>query len=359
MLLKSRVQVRTFADWREALPGEMEIDLVAHCGSTTAGSYVSSLVLTDVVSGWTECAPLIIRESTLVVESIERVRAELPFPLRSLDTDNGGEFVNERLVQYCANNGIELTRSRPYLKNDQAWIEQKNGAVVRRMTGYARLEGLAAAEALGRLYTVTRLFVNFFQPSFKLVEKTREGARIIKRYSAPQTPAARLLAAEQIAPAVKARLREIAEKLDPLRLLDEIRAMQHHLAALASGEHPHDPPKRDGDLTAFLASLALAWRAGEVRPTHTAKPQPAHYWRTREDPFKDVWPVVSVWLDEKPDQTGVELLRRLEELHPGRFPEGQLRTLQRRLADWRMQAARRLVFRDVDETAPKEKTESF
>ncbi len=312
-----------------------------------AGSYVSSLVLTDVVSGWTECAPLVVKSRELVVETIERVRLALPFPLISLDTDNGTEFVNEVLVDYCAKHGIGLTRSRPYLKNDQAWIEQKNSAVVRRMVGYARLEGIAAGQALARLYSSARLFVNFFQPSFKLADKHRDGARVIKRYLPPATPVARLLEAENIAAEIKTRLNDIAASLDPLRLLDEIRAMQHHLAGIAKGEKMHTPAARDADLTEFLGSLALAWKAGEARPTHAPKPRPARTWRSRKDPFEQVWPEMSGWLEAEPDQTGVELFARLQRAYPERFPDGQLRTLQRRLADWRLAASHRLVFRDL------------
>ena len=118
----------------------------------------------------------------------------MPFPLRGFDTDNGGEFMNETVAAYCRAHGIPCTRSRPYHKNDQAWVEQKNGSVVRRLVGYRRLEGLAAAAALSRLYAASRLFVNFFQPSFKLASKTRVGAKVRKTYHAPETPYARLLA---------------------------------------------------------------------------------------------------------------------------------------------------------------------
>lgn len=120
------------------------MDLVAHCGEVNRGSYVNSLVLTDIASGWTECAPLVVRESGLLVEALERIRLALPFALRALDVDNGSEFINETMIQYCLRNGIELTRSRPYRKNDQAWIEQKNGAIVRKHLGYSRFEGIAA-----------------------------------------------------------------------------------------------------------------------------------------------------------------------------------------------------------------------
>jgi hypothetical protein len=190
--------MRTFADWNQPAPGSMEMDLVAHCGTVNRGSYVHSLVLTDIASGWTEAAPIVVRAGSLVVETLGRIRDSLPFALRALDVDNGSEFVNDRMIEYCLSHGIELTRSRPYRKNDQAWIEQKNGAVVRKLLGYRRFEGLAAARAITRLYGASRLFVNFFQPSFKLAAKHRDGAKVAKRYHPPQTPCERLLQSESI-----------------------------------------------------------------------------------------------------------------------------------------------------------------
>src|SRR5205807_9225104 len=129
---RRRVPVRTFSDWNEPPPGSMEMDLVAHCGEHNRRRYVNSLVLTDIASGWTEAAPLVAREPGLIVETLDRVRQGLPFVLRALDVDKGTEFANESLINYCLSQGIELTRSRPWRKNDQAWIEQKNGAVVRK-----------------------------------------------------------------------------------------------------------------------------------------------------------------------------------------------------------------------------------
>ena len=267
--IRRRIAVRTFADWNEPPPGSMEMDLVAHCGDMNRGSYVHSLVLTDIASGWTECAPLVVRESTLLVETLERVRLGLPFTLQALDVDNGSEFVNETMIQYCLRNGIELTRSRPYRKNDQAWIEQKNGAIVRKLLGYRRFEGIAAAQALARLYGASRLFVNFFQPSFKLAEKYRQGAQVTKRYHPPQTPCERLFLADTVSDAIKVKLREVGDALDPLQLLEEVRAMQSHLVVLAEGGKPagfeHDlsricPPS-------WQVCRALGEREKSVRPT--------------------------------------------------------------------------------------------
>ena len=344
--VRSRVPVRTFGDWQDPAPGFVEADLVAHCGSSMAGSFVWTLVLTDIASGWTECVPLLVRAAGVVVDAVDRLRGALPFPLRGIDTDNGSEFLNEVLIGFCKEHGIELTRSRPYRKNDQAWVEQKNGAVVRRLVGYGRLEGMPGAEALARLYSAARLFVNVFQPSFKLAEKTRVGARVHKRYHAPETPCARLLASEAVPAAMKDRLRALAGTLDPLGLLDEIRAVQHHLAGLAAGSTVHPMPQRDADLDGFLRSLALAWRAGEVRPTHRPRKRPPRHWRTRKDPFETTWPRVVEWLEAEPHRTAKELFGRLRQEHPGMFLPGQLRTLQRRVKDWRRLAARRLVFAD-------------
>ncbi len=139
-LLKHQIPVRTFADWDEP-PGFCEVDRVLHCGRSLPGSYLQSLVLTDVASGWTECAALWVREQSLVVEAMKGLRQRLPIPLRGLDTDNGSELINTSVIDFCRTEGIMLTRSRPYKKNDQCFVEQKNGAVVRRWVGYDRYEG--------------------------------------------------------------------------------------------------------------------------------------------------------------------------------------------------------------------------
>ena len=167
---------------------------------------------TDIASGWTERGPLLVREAD--VDAVDRLRGALPFLLQGIDTDNGSEFLNEVSVGFCKVHDIELTRSRSYRKNDQAWVEQRNGAVVRRLVGSGRLEGMPGTEALARLYSAARLFVNVFQPSFKLAEKTRVGACVHKRYHAPETLCARLLASDTVPAAMKDRLRVLAGTLD-------------------------------------------------------------------------------------------------------------------------------------------------
>lgn len=155
--------------------------------------------MTDIATGWTELAPLLVREQTLLVDVLSEVRRRLPFPLLGFDVDNDTVFMNETVRDYCAAEDIELTRCRPYRKNDQAHVEQKNGEIVRRMVGDRRYEGIAATEQLAKLYAPVRLLMNAFQPSFKLAHKTRDGARVVKRYHKPLTPCDRLLKDARVA----------------------------------------------------------------------------------------------------------------------------------------------------------------
>jgi hypothetical protein len=154
--------------------------------------------------------------------------------------------------------GCRSSGPGPYRKNDQAWVEQKNGSLVRRL-GYRRLEGLAAVGVLARLYDTAKLFANFFQSSFKLASKTRVGAHVTKRCHLPATPSARLLASDGVPDATKEKLRFVAASLDPLRLLEEIRTMQTHLAELAASTVPTLVAGRDPELDGFLKSLRTAW----------------------------------------------------------------------------------------------------
>jgi hypothetical protein len=192
--VRRTVPVRTFGDWQDPPPGFLEVNFVAHCGTSAAGSLVQTMVLTDIATGWTECVPLVARSTALVIEALAAAMVLLPFALRGVDLGNDALFMNEPVVTWCRRQGLEVTRSRAYRKNDQAWVDQKNGAIVRRLVGYGRLEGLVSAQALVRLYAAARLHTNLFQPSFKLRQKTRIGARVIKRYHPPVNPAARALA---------------------------------------------------------------------------------------------------------------------------------------------------------------------
>ena len=342
--------MRTFSDWNDPPPGFFEMDMVAHCGKSVAGSHAHSLVLTDIASGWTEAAAMVVREQTLITVTVEEVRVKLPFPMLGLDVDNDSAFINQTVLNYCKERKIELTRSRPYKKNDQAWIEQKNGSVVRRLVGYGRLEGAASAAALGVLHDAARLYVNFFQPSFKLKSKRRDGAKVTKEYHLPATPYERLLSSDRVTSENKERLQQVFATLDPVHLLNRIREAQRNLAPHEVGGGNEMSAGVGQNLSRFVESLSTAWRSGEVRPTHRKQSSSARTWRTRVDPFESAWPLIEQWLDQQPDATAMELFQRLQAELPQSYEPGQLRTLQRRVKEWRTAIARRLVFGAAGET---------
>ena len=180
--MSREIPIKTSHDWVDSLPGFLEIDFVVHGGGSMAGEYLHSPVATDVSTGWTEAVALVAREQSPVVEGLKRIGARMPMPVLGIDSDNDGAFINETLAAFCRQEQIAFTRSRAHQKNDRAWIEQKNGAVIRRMVGHGRLGGLVAGRALAQLLQSVGLYVNFFQPSFKLRERVRGGSKIKKPY---------------------------------------------------------------------------------------------------------------------------------------------------------------------------------
>jgi hypothetical protein len=236
-LLKNLVPVRTFADWDRNKPGFVEVDLVAHCGESPSGFYLNTLCAVDVASGWTECLPVFGKYQQYVKQAIHHMRLRLPCPLLGIDSDNGGEFINQCLFDYCRKEKITFTKSRPYKKNDSCYVEQKNGNLVRRLVGYDRYETRVAYECLDRLYACLRLYTNFFQPNAKLVSKTRHGARVHKVYDTPKTPYQRLLESGILADSTKAQLAASYSCSDPVHLLNQINANLQQLWKLAR-RHP-------------------------------------------------------------------------------------------------------------------------
>jgi hypothetical protein len=238
-LLKSCIPIRTFADWQEGKPGFMETDLVAHCGESNEGFYLNTLCAVDVFSGWTECLPVWGKGQTRVRQAVHHMKQRLPFLLLGIDSDNGGEFINQCLYRYCHDERITFTRSRSYKKNDSCHVEQKNGQVVRRLVGYDRYSTRAAFECLGRVYDLIRLYVNFFQPTMKLISKSRHGARVYKVYEGALTPYQRLLKDSVLTETKKTELAAVYQGLDPARLLKQINGNLEQLWRLM--EHPVTP----------------------------------------------------------------------------------------------------------------------
>jgi IS30 family transposase len=217
-LLKKNISIRTFTPWEDERPGFLEIDLVAHCGQTTEGTYLNTLTATDIATGWTECLALPNKTQAAVSQAICELRKKLPFPLLGLDSDNGSEFINDTLYRYCLEQKITFTRSRPYQKNDQAHVEQKNWSVVRHTIGYDRLETPQELALLEGIYSNLRLYINFFQPVLKLVSKQRVDGKVVLTYDQATTPFRRVLALDALPVLVKARFTDQYFHLNPVTL---------------------------------------------------------------------------------------------------------------------------------------------
>jgi hypothetical protein len=238
-MLKKMIPIRTFADWQENKPGFVEVDLVAHCGDSADGFYLNTICAVDVWSGWTECLPVWGKWQEKVRQAIHHMRQRIPFPLLGIDSDNGGEFINQCFYKYCMDEKITLTRSRSYKKNDSCHVEQKNGNVIRRIVGYDRYTTKTAYECLDKLYYLVRLHFNFFQPTMKLISKTRHGARVHKVYEEAQTPYQRLLKDGALTEAKKIELATTYSRLNPAALLKQINANLEQLWRLADRQSTH------------------------------------------------------------------------------------------------------------------------
>ena len=221
-LLKDQIPIRTWADWNEDQPGFTEMDLVAHDGGNPRGEHAWTLCFTDIKTGWTECAITRNQAQKHVFAALRLVQRRLPFPLLGVDSDNGSEFINDKLWRYCQDEQITFTRGRPGHKNDNPHVEQKNWAVVRRFVGDLRFDTPAQLKLLEQLYELLHLYVNFFLPTTKLKDKVRQGSKVKRIYDTPQTPYARVLACPDLSRKVKTRLRIIYKQLDLVDLKRQI-----------------------------------------------------------------------------------------------------------------------------------------
>jgi hypothetical protein len=220
--LSHKIAVHTFAELRALPVGHMEVDLVLHCGMTVSDFYLTSLVAVDTVTSWTECMAVWGKGKQRVAGAVAKVQHQLPFPLLGIHSDNGGEFINDVLYRLAQEEHLLFTHSRPYKKNDQPRVEQRNGSFVRRLIGYGRYNTHAACDQLQKVYTLACLQANFFRPVSKLLRRERRGSKVIKRYDDPRTPYQRLLATNQLTPAQRATLQNRYNQLNPLSLQREL-----------------------------------------------------------------------------------------------------------------------------------------
>ena len=335
-MLKQQIPIRTFAQWDETKPGFLEVDLVAHCGGRVQGGCLYTITLTDVATGWTECLPLLNRGREAVRAALQHARTLFPFPILGLDTDNGGEFINEEVAAYCVREQITFTRGRPYEKRDQCFVEQKNGVVVRQVVGHGRLIGDHASLQLDELYRALHWYVNCFQPSMKLMAKEVEGRTIHRSYDVAKTPLQRVLSSGVLSTTQQQELRAIAKALDPLRLFQQVEQLQQATLRCEADRFSVSQPTPTSPLVLFdLAGCAMELDLQEARepaelPQEEQESMAFLNWRrTSKDPFAGQWKQILTWMQANPTRSSGDILRELQSLFPGRYKFSHLRTLQR------------------------------
>jgi len=231
-LLKAAIAIRTFTDWDDQRPGFTEADLVALCGDNVYGGFVNILDVTDVSIGWISLEAMMGKGQTGIHGDIKAISKRLPFSLLGLDSDNGTEFINQLLLQYCETHKITFTRIRPNHKNDNCFVEQKNYSVVRRFLGYARRDTEAELAVIKKMLPLIETYVNFFQPSFKLLKKIRQDNQVRKTYDTAQTPFQRLAKSAILSKDTERRLHRLYQSLNPMQLRRQISRLNQKLDQL-------------------------------------------------------------------------------------------------------------------------------
>ena len=222
-LLKKQITVRVYYADADKKPGFFEADTVHHCGTSESGEFCITLTVTDVYSGWVELRSLLNKAHKWVFIALVDIKSSLPFPFLGLDSDNGGEFINSALQKWCSEERIQFTRSRPYRKNDNCYVEQKNNSCVRNFVGYGRFSASAERDALAAVYRPLCLLLNYFMPTIKLISTTRVGSRIKKVYDKKAlTPYQRLLASPELSEEVKGELIRRHGLYNPVTLQQEV-----------------------------------------------------------------------------------------------------------------------------------------
>lgn len=330
-VLRSQISVRTFADWTNVVPGLLEADLVSHNGGNVNGQCIHTLTVTDIATGWTELTAAISKEENEVLSAFKSVRQTLPFTVLGLDTDNGSEFINHDLASYCEAHSITFTRSRPYKKNDQAHVEEKNGSIVRRLVGYNRYQGDSAVKCMNQLYKLARLYVNFFQPSSKLLSKVRTGSQVKKTYDKAKTPYQRLCE-YPMDMTTTTNLEHTFDSLDPLVLLEKIGSLQRQLGDIANQlEH-------QGESYKPCVASAKQKRPRIKRPVQNRTPSARKKgaWSKRKDPLSNgIWEWACAQLQNDPSLGQRRLLAMLIKKFPRRVSKRQSTTVASRLKCWR------------------------
>ena len=249
-LLYHRIPVKVAAEWDTQQLGNLQIDFVAHCGRSSGGKYIHTLSAVDIATNWWEGQAIAVRSQLATREGMEQIRKRVPFRIREIHPDNDSALVSDLLWDWSRNAKIRMSRSRPYKKNDNAWIEQKNWTHVRKVVGYRRYDTAPELALLNAIYAISRLYKNFFQPTIKLIGKERVAGRVKRVYDKARTPYARLMGSPQIRKSIKADLRAVYEQLNVAELQRQLNSLRAELARVsqAKGDVVHRPASRGPDI---------------------------------------------------------------------------------------------------------------
>jgi len=340
-LLKKHIPIRTYSDWNDLRPGFLEIDLVAHGGESASGQFLHTLTMTDIASTWTECYALIGKSEAGVLAALDEAQKILPFSILGIDSDNGSEFINHGLLDWCRAQQVTFTRSREYKKNDQAHVEEKNGSIVRRLVGYGRFEGHDSWRRLQNIYIQSRLYINFFQPSLKLADKDRDGGRVRRRYETARTPYERLIQNKEVKNKSKLDLTEQFKRLDPVALLEQIEMLQNDFWATAVSPGRQAPQTTIQSEEATATKTATKATPVAKRPRYQPRDQKPFFSvypgqkKGRKTNLDEVWPEVCQLLEANPTISPHQVEMHLTEQYPGRFRSTQANTIRDKVLRWR------------------------
>ena len=260
-LLYQKIPVKVAAEWDTGQVGNLQIDYVLHSGRSVGGEFLHTISAVDIATGWWEAEPILRRTQQNTRDGMDRIRKRLPFRVLEIHPDNDTGMINNLMWEYCKKAGIKMSRSRPYKKNDNAWVEQRNWTHVRKVVGYERMDSAAELEVLRELYEKLCLYKNYFQPTMKLIEKIREGGKIRRKYDEPRSPYQRVMESESTRAGAKKKLKQQYEAMNVAQLHRQVEALRNRLFDLIEGKPQQEPskPKRHGPGITVRSRATAIW----------------------------------------------------------------------------------------------------
>jgi hypothetical protein len=260
-LLYQKIPIKVASEWDTGQIGNLQVDYVLHSGRSQGGEFLHTISVVDIATSWWEAEPILRRTQEITREGMDRIRKRLPFRVLEIHPDNDTGMINDLMWQYCKKARIKMSRSRPYKKNDNAWVEQRNWTHVRKVVGYRRMDSAAELEVLHQLYERLCLYKNYFQPTMKLKEKIREGGKIRRKYDKPRTPYQRMMESEQIRKSAKNKLQRQYESMNVAELHRQVEELRNRLFDLIEGKPQQEPskPKRRGPGITITSRATAVW----------------------------------------------------------------------------------------------------